>query len=185
MKYSWSQKLFLQINKTLGSNRTLDVFMKFCAEKLIFLFIVVIFVWLALSSDRQMFYFSFVLGSGTLAVIVLNWILGLALRKPRPVKELKKIKTLTNTHQTFKSFPSDHTAIAFTLALIVVLIGIPLWLDITFLAIATLISISRVYVGVHYPRDILGGMATAGLMALSAVWITEHVTLPIFVRMFG
>lgn len=65
------------------------------------------------------------------------------------------------------SFPSDHATLAFGLALPVLLVlrrwGIPL------LAGALLLGVARVYVGRHYPGDILGSFAVA-LVATACIW---------------
>lgn len=62
------------------------------------------------------------------------------------------------------SFPSEHTVIAFALAVTVFLhdrkVG---WL---FLLTALLIGIARVFANVHYPIDILGGAFLGTLVAL-------------------
>jgi undecaprenyl-diphosphatase len=56
------------------------------------------------------------------------------------------------------SFPSGHTLRSFALAMPILLRGYR-WLGIVALAIAVLVSVSRVYVGVHWWSDILGGAA--------------------------
>ena len=66
------------------------------------------------------------------------------------------------------SFPSDHATAAFAIAVALLLrnrrIG---WVAIT---MATVVSLSRVAVGVHYPSDVLGG-ALIGALAALALWI--------------
>jgi len=53
------------------------------------------------------------------------------------------------------SFPSGHASFFFALATVIYLYNKKLgaW----FLAAAALISLARVYVGVHYPSDVLAG----------------------------
>jgi undecaprenyl-diphosphatase len=67
------------------------------------------------------------------------------------------------------SFPSDHAIAAFAIAFSVALIGGRL-LGSLFLAGATLIGVSRVFVGLHYPGDIAGG-ALIGFMAAVLVFV--------------
>ncbi|MHB1324651.1 MAG: undecaprenyl-diphosphatase [Thermoleophilia bacterium] len=74
------------------------------------------------------------------------------------------------------SFPSDHSAFVFAIAGIIMLknrrIGI------FSLAIAVLVGISRIFVGTHYPGDVLGG-AMVGLVASVFVWRLRSVLDPI------
>lgn len=61
------------------------------------------------------------------------------------------------------SFPSDHSAAAFAVAFAVLFISRRA--GIGFIVAAGAIAISRVLVGLHYPGDILAGMAVGGASA--------------------
>lgn len=65
------------------------------------------------------------------------------------------------------SFPSNHAANIFAIATIVTLLYPPYFL-ISFL-IAISIAYSRVYVGVHFPSDVVGG-AIIGYLVAKIVW---------------
>ena len=63
------------------------------------------------------------------------------------------------------SFPSGHTGSSFAAA-VVLFYRMPKKYGIPALVLAVLISLSRVYVGVHYPTDILAGaLIGAGIAA--------------------
>jgi undecaprenyl-diphosphatase len=62
------------------------------------------------------------------------------------------------------SFPSGHTTIAFGCA--TVLAGIAPRLAVPCFVLAAAIGFSRIYVGVHYPLDVIGGAALGVLIGL-------------------
>jgi len=75
--------------------------------------------------------------------------------------------------QTF-SFPSGHAMGSVTLAMVVVLLCWHTrwrWLAVALAgSFALLVGVSRIYLGVHYPSDILGGFA-AGIAWVSGVYL--------------
>ena len=78
------------------------------------------------------------------------------LERDRPPVADPLPETLVETPATY-SFPSGHATVSFAcatvLALAVPRLSVPLY------ALAVLISFSRVYVGVHFPFDVLAGAA--------------------------
>lgn len=63
------------------------------------------------------------------------------------------------------SFPSDHAIASLSIVFAFALQGLRRWATI-FLALAALVCFSRIYVGMHYASDILGGAAVALIAAL-------------------
>lgn len=64
------------------------------------------------------------------------------------------------------ALPSAHATVMFTVALVFWLRAATRTLGLTILAIAALTGWARVYVGVHFPFDILAGLLLAGAIAV-------------------
>ena len=69
------------------------------------------------------------------------------------------------------SFPSGHTCAAFAAALTWRHTLPRRWMRNTGLVLAVLMGFSRLYVGVHFPTDVLVGGAVGALCALLVLWI--------------
>ena len=72
-----------------------------------------------------------------------------------------------------KAMPSSHAANAFGQAILFALLyaRVRWWL----VGVATLIALSRVFVGVHYPADIMAGALLGTLVALALVFVYERL----------
>jgi len=70
-------------------------------------------------------------------------------------------------HAADASFPSDHVVAACAIA--VVLVSFHRHLGAIALLLAAVLAYDRVYIGVHYPGDVLGGMFLGTLVALLLV----------------
>jgi membrane-associated phospholipid phosphatase len=96
--------------------------------------------------------------AGTYAV---NTALKLTVRRTRP--QLPGLPPLTSTPTRF-SFPSAHSSTSFAGALAYSRAGLP---AAPLYALAGALALSRLYLGVHYPSDVLGG-ALLGLAIAGA-----------------
>ncbi len=80
------------------------------------------------------------------------------------------------------SFPSDHSAFVFAIAWL--LLFKDKRIGSLALGLAMLVGISRIFVGTHYPGDVLGG-ATVGLATAVFVWKLRAVFDPITSFLIG
>jgi membrane-associated phospholipid phosphatase len=79
-------------------------------------------------------------------------------------------------HAADNSFPSDHATVAFAAAVVAALAW-PRWAA-AFIVGALAIGLARVFAGVHYPGDIVGGAAVGSLAAVAA-WAAVQRVAPL------
>ena len=72
------------------------------------------------------------------------------------------------------AFPSGHTTAAFIVAGIVCLQRIDVRIKLAALLLAVMVGFSRIADGVHWPLDVLGGAFGGWLIAIGAVWLSQH-----------
>ena len=103
--------------------------------------------------------FSLLVGNVTLKPLV---------ARPRPCWRNPSVNLLIQNPKDY-SFPSGHTGSAFAAA-VVMFRGLPKKFGIPILVFACLMGLSRLYVGVHYPSDVLGGVLIGTGIALLTHW---------------
>ena len=103
---------------------------------------------------------------------LLNTLFKYAVQRDRPPTVILDPKPLMEVPTT-SSFPSGHTSTSFACAYVISRLAPRLTIPV--FALAALIGFSRVYVGVHYPLDVVAGaifgliVARALLMLLTAL----------------
>ncbi len=110
---------------------------------------------------------------------VVDVLVGVLRPRKRPKEALPGTVELIHLKpfEYWKSFPSDHTMAAFSFVFIAIMFGLPLVGAVFFLLMACLIAAARVYVGVHFPRDVVGGIVVAG-----ATTVCIRFLLPFFLK---
>lgn len=88
--------------------------------------------------------------------------------RPRPFVSDPGGVHLFSGHVADPGFPSDHATASFAIA-VAILLRSRRW-GLVVLAMATVLSIGRVAMGVHYPTDVIGG-ATLGSAVALLLWI--------------
>lgn len=102
------------------------------------------------------------------SALIDNVILKNVVARTRPYEVIEGLTSLVGVQKDY-SFPSGHTGSAFAAA-VVMFLGLPKKCGIPILVFACLMGLSRLYVGVHYPSDVLGGALIGTGIALFTYW---------------
>lgn len=108
----------------------------------------------------------------TLLAFGIDALVKLAVREDRPCQTLKLPTLEACPAPGDWSFPSNHAALAAAAA--VALLFVSRRLGAVALVAAVLMAASRVWVGAHYPHDVLAGMAVGALVAAVAAWAVRR-----------
>jgi undecaprenyl-diphosphatase len=161
------------INGPAGHHAALDGLMRHAATWGQWLFIALLAGWFILgwargrARDRQGALTALIAGGGALLV---NQGLSHLWGRDRPFADHPRAVHLLIGHGADGSFPSDHAAGAFAIA--AVLFVLHRRLGVLALLAAALMSFARVYVGVHYPGDVLAGaLVGVAVAVLLLTWL--------------
>lgn len=157
------------LNGLAGRHPALDAAMIVLAKySPVVLAILLVGLWLTWRPRDQRL--AFLAGAASLLALGIGQLVGMAFPRPRPY--LVHHVLLLVPHAPDTSFPSDHATLAFAVAA-------TLWhLDrrwgIGLLLFGILIGVARVYIGAHYPSDILGGAVLGAVVALAVVVLSRR-----------
>lgn len=106
-----------------------------------------------------------------LSLLVNNLCIKNIVMRVRPYEAIEGLYRIIEAQPDW-SFPSGHTASSFAAAIVIYRVmdhkyGIPA------IILALLISLSRLYVGVHYPTDVFFGFISGTCIALFSVYIFQ------------
>ena len=125
--------------------------------------LIAVIAWMFWNVEKKKgFILSFIL----LFSLVLNTGIKIAFHRQRPFELIpgivgKRIQTATGY-----SFPSGHTQGAATFYMTLALLFKRRWICISAVAVSLLVAVSRLYLGVHWPVDVAGGLFLGAAVAI-------------------
>ena len=168
------------INGLAGHNSIFDHLMIFFAKDALEIYAVLFVIsWFALPKrDIEHRHALVMAGLSGIVALVINVIISHVWFRPRPFTVFSKGSfTQLVPHSQDASFPSDHASGSFGFAA-----GSwghnTKWISRTFTILAIIVMFARVYVGVHYPTDVIGGMVV-GIISAKVTWKFSKFVLPI------
>ena len=107
-----------------------------------------------------------------IGLVVVNFTIKPLVARDRPWLVIEDFVNLVPEHDP-NSFPSGHTNAAFAFALAVCVSAQKKWLKVAAVCAAVVMGLSRLYVGVHFPSDVLAGAVIGSLCGLLGAWVVK------------
>lgn len=161
-------QLFQLINNFAFKWLWLDIVGVLFAKYLIYLMALVLFLFLLKSKKNWRMILAALISAFT-ARFIITGLIRLLKPRSRPFISGNNINLLINKINE-QSFPSGHASFTFGLATIVYLYN-KKW-GVVFFVLAFLVSIARVFVGVHWPSDILAG----AIIGIFSGWLVSKIS---------
>lgn len=161
----WDERIFRLLNGN-WLNPILDHLLPFATDagNFILPFVVAAIVIVLVGRVRGLRFLVLAVVSVVVADAIGTHIFKYSFLRARPCIALADVRLLVGC-TNLPSFPSNHAVNASVLATLTTLYIPRLWLPAT--ALAILVGYSRVYVGVHYPLDVLAGSVLGIVVALA------------------
>jgi undecaprenyl-diphosphatase len=129
--------------------------------------------WIARGQEARVMAAALTAPLSTLAAVAINQPIVAHVAESRPYSAQPHVLLLV-TASADPSFPSDHATMAGAVAASLWLVS---WrLGVTASALALLMAATRVYVGAHYPQDVIAGLALGAVVAL-LLWLVVRIPM--------
>ena len=128
--------------------------------------------WILIFTKKYRFNGISIITALTVTVIISEFIIKPLFLRERPYLSNPEILLLIS-EPTGTSFPSSHTSTSFACA--IQFFGINKKAGIAELVMATVIAFTRLYLYVHFPTDILGGIVLGLIMGFAVMFIAKKI----------
>ncbi len=170
IQLDWS--LFQLVHTTL-KNDFFDILLPILRERNIWIPLYIFIIGFAFYNNSMSKAFFLIFGLVLTVVttdVISSQVIKKAVKRARPCHiqtDLPKVYSLVECGSGY-SFPSSHASNHFAIAFYLIFCGFTksMWVKRAFLFWAFTISIAQIYVGLHYPLDILGGVILGAFIAL-------------------
>jgi len=175
-------KMFYAINEYVNKNLLIDNIMIFLAEFAQYIFpLFLMILWIANKENSRIVVLQITIAFG--CTFILLKIIKFFSYRNRPFVSNFDVNQLVE-HSINSSFPSNHATSAFVIAVTVCLFYKQLGK--VCLLIAFGIAFSRIWVGVHYPLDVIAGIILGTLISilfhLPFKYFTNNLIIPLYFK---
>ena len=166
--------VFRVVNGFAGRSAALDTLMIGCAKYLPVVFaLALIALWLSWRPRNQ--WAALLAGVSAFVALGFGQLIGKAMPRPRPYVGHTIHQLIPPSLDT--SFPSDHATLGFAVAVMI-------WrynrrAGAALLVLAVVLAFARVFVGAHYPADVLGGAVLGGATSVVLGYLSDNSSLRI------
>jgi undecaprenyl-diphosphatase len=163
--------LFQLINQYAGINPVFDSIAVFAAEYMpVIVILALIYFWIRKGDSTHD-----ILLYGVYAAItglIINYLIGLVYFHPRP--SMLYLGTQLFQYPTDSSFPSDHTTLMVSIALMLIYFKETRIYGVIILILGLIGGFARVFSGIHFPFDIFGSVIVAIISTLLIFYFKER-----------
>lgn len=176
--------IFLHVNHFAQRTYWLHGIMKTIADLGIAVFFILLLVawWYARKNKIEKFVALTWAGLGTIVAVGVNQPIVNHFKEARPYTNLHNILVLAH-HSSDYGFPSDHATTAGAVTAGLFLVN-PI-LGVISLIFSLILAFSRVYIGAHYPSDVLAGLALGAAVVFIGYYLVRKPLTFVFSKLIG
>ncbi len=178
MDWSW----FHSVNRWSADTHWAHGFFRAYANYGVALFVAALALagWIGLRTDARVLARALWAGAAAVIALIVNQPIADAIGRARPFATHRGVLVLVDK-STDPGFFSDHAVMAGAVA--VGLVFAVRRIGVVIIAAAVLMAFARVYVGAHYPGDVVAGLAFGAVVAAAGLPLADRLLTPICIRM--
>ena len=168
--------LFYKVNH-LVHNKVTDavaIFIHYVTYNVLIFLVPICFLFFSENPAKKLFAKQLLLAM-ILAGVINDFILQPFFRRARPFSVLENVVTLGKLPSEY-SFPSGHTAVAFAFASVYFLVMPKGFASYGIVLFASVVAFGRIYMGFHYPMDVIAGVIVGVVCAFLSIAILKSLT---------